>query len=89
MTLFQPLVFFLCAVTSVVCMALLIRGWRRTRTRLLLWTAICFVGLAANNLLVFVDLVVFPEEISLVPFRHVTSLLAVSALLWGFVWESD
>ena len=89
MSVFQPIVFFLCVVTSVVCMGLLIRGYRRTGTRLLLWTALCFVGLAANNLLVFVDLVVLPDTIDLLPYRHTAALAAVAILIGGFIWESD
>ncbi len=89
MSVFQPVVFFLCVITSVVCMALLIRGWRQTGTRLLLWSALCFVGLAINNLLVFVDLVLLPDNIDLLPLRHLASLAAVSVLLWGFIWEAD
>ena len=89
MTLFQPFVYFMCVVASSACMLLLFRGWRRTRTRLLLWSALCFVGLALNNLLVFIDLVVLPDVANLLPWRHATSLLAVSVLLWGFIWEAD
>lgn len=88
MSVFQPAVFFLCLVTSVICMALLIRGWRRTGTRLLLWSALCFVALAANNLFVVLDLVLLPTWY-LLPFRHISSLVAVSVLLWGFIWEAD
>jgi hypothetical protein len=89
MNLFQPIVYFVCVITSSACMLLLLRGWRRTGNRLLLWSALCFVGLTVNNLLVFVDLVVFPLEISLLPWRHGTSLVAVSVLIWGFIWEGD
>jgi hypothetical protein len=89
MTIFQPTVFFLCLVTSTTCMWLLFRGWRRTGTRLLLWSALCFVGLALNNLLVFTDLVMLPREVNLLPWRHVTSLGAISVLIWGFIWEAD
>lgn len=88
MSVFQPAVFFLCLVTSVTCMALLIRGWRRTGTRLLLWSALCFVGLAANNLFVFLDLVLLPQW-NLLPLRHLSSFAAVAVLLWGFIWEAD
>ncbi|HEX7809454.1 MAG TPA: DUF5985 family protein [Thermoanaerobaculia bacterium] len=39
---------------------LLYRGYRRSHTRLLFWSAVCFVGLAANNVLLIVDLRVVP-----------------------------
>jgi len=88
MHVFQPLVFLICIATSVVCMWLLFRGWRRTGTRLLFWSALCFVFLAANNVLVFVDLVMLPQ-VDLRAVRLAASLLAVIVLLWGLVWEAE
>jgi hypothetical protein len=88
MSLFQPFVFFLCIVTSVICTWLLFRGWRRTGTRLLMWSALCFLGLAANNIIVFIDIVVLPD-IDLRPLRLATSLIAVSVMLWALIWETD
>lgn len=85
---FQTLVFLLCLVTSVTCMALLLRGWWRTGTRLLFWSALAFVFLAANNLFVVFDLVLFPN-IDFLPLRYLSSLAAISVLLWGFIWEAD
>lgn len=46
-------VYILCAVTSVLCAGLLVRSYLRSRVRLLLWSALCFVGLAVNNVLLF------------------------------------
>jgi hypothetical protein len=83
------IVYLLCIATSAACMVLLIRGYRQSKARLLLWSAACFVGLALNNLLLFVDVIVLPTEIDLQPLRHVTSLVAVSVLLYGFIWETD
>jgi hypothetical protein len=51
-------VYVLCALTSFACAWLLLQGYRRTRSRLLLWSCISFVALAANNALLFVDLVI-------------------------------
>ena len=85
----KPAVYLLCFATSVVCLILLARSYARTRTRLLLWSSLCFVFLAANNLLLFVDVVVFPVEINLLPFRQLSSLIGVGVLLYGFVWEAD
>jgi hydrogenase/urease accessory protein HupE len=81
-------VYLLCAITSVACAALLVRSYRRQRTRLLLWSTLCFVGLAANNILMFVDLVVVPElDMSLL--RTATALGAVVLLLIGLLWEDS
>ncbi len=81
-------VYMLCALTSLLCMGLLLRAFFRTRSRMLLWSALCFVGLAANNLLLFVDLVLLPEtDLSIL--RHLTSLGALAVLLYGFIWETE
>jgi len=76
------------AVLSDDAMVLLFRGWRRSRAKLLLWSALCFVGLALNNLIVFVDLVLLPA-IDLLPWRQGVSFVALTVLLWGFIWEAD
>ena len=88
MHVFVPLVFLLCIATSIACMALLFRGWRRTGTRLLFWSGLCFVFLAVNNLLVFADAILLPDA-DLRPLRLAASLAAVTVLLWGLLWESD
>ena len=85
----QPAVYLLCFATSLVCLILLVRSDLRTRTRLLLWSSLCFVFLALNNLLLFVDVVVFPVEVDLLPYRQLTSLIGISVLLYGFIWETD
>ena len=82
------LVYVLCLLTSVGCAALLVRSWRRTRTRLLLWSAFCFVLLAVNNLLLVTDLVLLPD-VNLSPLRHGSALAAVAVLLYGFIWEAQ
>lgn len=89
MRVFVPLVFLLCIATSVICLWLLVRGWRRTGTRLLFWSALCFAFLAVNNLLVFIDVIVLPSAIDLRPLRLAASLGAVAVLLWGLIWESE
>jgi uncharacterized protein DUF5985 len=81
-------VYALCFLTSAVCGWLLVRSFLRNRTRLLLWSAACFVLLAVNNLLVVVDLVFLPT-VDLSPLRVAASLAAVATLLFGFVWEVD
>jgi hypothetical protein len=82
------LVYLLCAATSLCCLLLLTRAYQRTRNRLLLWSALAFVGFAVNNFLVFVDLVLLPSTIDLVPARNISSLAAIGVLLYGFVWET-
>lgn len=81
-------VYLLCAATSAACAILLLRGYRRHRTRLLLWSSLCFVLLALNNALLFVDLIVVPEAVDLSLWRSGTALAGISVLLFGLIWES-
>jgi hypothetical protein len=80
-------VYVLCAVTSAVCAILLVRSWRENRVVLLFWSALCFAGLAINNLLLFVDKVVITGvDLSLA--RSLSALIAVSVLVYGLVCEA-
>ena len=81
-------VYILCFVTSGACAFLLARNYRRTGTRLLFWSALCFVFLAANNLVLILDLVVLPE-VDLRLLRQLLSLAAIGVLLFGFIWGMD
>ena len=85
---FPAAVYTLCFLTSSACAWLLARSYWRTRTRLLLWSALCFALLAANNLVVIVDLVLLPAfDFRLA--RLSLSLAAVSVLLFGFIWDRE
>ena len=80
-------VYALCAVTSLVCAALLLRAYREARVALLFWTLLCFIGLALNNIVLFVDKVVAPD-VDLSAWRGLPAALGVLALVFGLVWES-
>jgi hypothetical protein len=82
-------VYILCALTSIACAALLLRGYARSRTRLLLWSSLCFVGLALNNVLLFLDKVVFAHGPDLTLYRSLTALAALLVLVYGLIWDSD
>ena len=47
--LFATIVYVLCFLTSVACAWLLGRSYQRGRTRLLLWSSVCFGFLAADR----------------------------------------
>jgi len=86
---FPSAVYLLCFLTSSACALLLARSYRRTGARLLLWSALCFVLLGLNNLVVFVDLVLLPQAVALQVPRLLLSLAAVSVLLFGFIWDLE
>jgi hypothetical protein len=79
-------VYILCALTSTFCAALLLRAYRLHHARLLFWSSLCFIGLALNNILLFVDLIVVPQ-IDLQPVRNVAALLGVGVMLFGLIWD--
>jgi hypothetical protein len=80
-------VYSLCAATSFACAILLLRGYRRTNFRLLLWSGLCFVGFFLNNALLIVDVRVVPwQDLSLV--RSLPLLVGVAVLLYGLIWET-
>ena len=81
-------VYLLCALTSLTCAVLLTRGYLRSRSRLLLWSALCFTGLSAESVLVFADVVLFPS-IDLQGWRIGLATGAVCLLLGGLIWESN
>lgn len=86
--LFPAVVYILCFLTSGACAWLLGRSYRETGTRLLFWSSICFGFLAANNLVLVLDLVVVPG-LDLRIMRLLLALCAVLALIWGFIWQLE
>jgi hypothetical protein len=82
------LVYLLCALTSLVCAVLLFRGYRRTRVRLLLWSALCFACFSLNNILLVIDVRMVPEH-DLSVARTFPSLVGIALLLYGLIWETE
>jgi hypothetical protein len=80
-------VFILCAATCLLCAIMLFRGYARTQVRLLFWSGLCFVGLMADNLMLYADLFVFPD-VSLVIWRKLPGFVALLLLNYGLIWES-
>ena len=85
---FPAAVYTLCFLTSAACAVLLARSYRRTGMRLLLGSGLCFVFLAANNLVVMVDMLIVPGSDLRLP-RLLLALAAVCVLLFGFIWDRE
>lgn len=81
-----PVAYLLGVSTSIFCAFLLIRSYRAQKTPLLLWSSLCFVGLALNNVLLFIDLFVVPD-VDLDIWRSLTALSALVLMLIGLIWE--
>ncbi len=88
MDLFAIVLYSLCMLTSAACMLLLFRAYAQKGTRLLLWSALCFVGLTVNNGILFLDLVVLPGS-DLRLLRLGAALGGMLLLLYGFIWEAE
>jgi len=83
-----PAVYILGFLVTLACGVLLFRAYASVGKRLLLWSALCFSGLAVSNLLVFVDLVLLPR-IDLFPLRLITAAVSMLILLYGLIWEGE
>jgi hypothetical protein len=84
----EKIIYGLCALTSAACAWLLLRGYLRTRFRLLLWSGLCFVGQTLNNVLLILDRMVF-TQVDLSTLRLSVALAAVLLLLGGLILEGD
>jgi Family of unknown function (DUF5985) len=81
-------VYILGTLVALACGVLLLRGYLHGRSKLLLWSSICFFGLSIANFLVFLDLVMFPNT-DLYFLRLLTAVIAMLFLLYGLIWEGD
>jgi hydrogenase/urease accessory protein HupE len=82
------LIYGMCALTALLCAWLLLQAWRRSRYKLLFWSALCFVGLTVNNILLVVDKLIFPA-VDMSIWRLVTGLAPLMVLLYGLIWDAE
>lgn len=81
------IVYILCALTSLACTVLLFQGYRASGVRLLFWSSLCFAGLMLNNVLLLVDIMIFPTiDLSLA--RTLPALIGLMLLLYGLIWDA-
>jgi len=78
------IVYLLCALASLTCMAFLMRHYFRTRLPLLFWSGLGFLLFAIANVVLFIDLVIVPQY-DLVIWRNATTLAGVVVLLYGLI----
>lgn len=81
------IVYILCAITSLVCAILLYRGYLHNRYRLLFWCSLGFTGFALNNVLLFLDLIIFPSVNYIINFRTLPALIGMMIMIYGLVME--
>lgn len=81
------IVYLLSAATALACGVLLWRAWRRNGVRLLFWSALCFIGLCLDNVLLYVDVIVVPD-VHMYNAPSVAGLISVGLLLFGLIWDT-
>lgn len=82
-------VYLIAAALSALCAAMLLRGYLRSRYKLLLWSSLCFVGLSVNNVILFLDLVVIGPRVDLSLPRSLSALVGLGLLIYALVWEAS
>ena len=79
--------YILCTLTSIVCAGLLLRGYKQSRSRLLFWCGLCFVGLALNNILLLIDVKTPNDVLNLSHVRALPAVVGVVLMIFGLIWE--
>jgi hypothetical protein len=82
------LVYTLCAITSLLCAALLWRGFMKSRSKVLFWSGLCFSGLMVSNAVLVMDKLIY-TEIDLLPLRLWITLISLLALLFGLIYSNE
>ena len=82
------LIYLLCALTALLCSWLLLKAYRSSGYKLLLWGGLCFAGLTLNNVLLIVDKFMVPY-IDFSAWRLLLALAASLVFLYGLIWDSE
>jgi hypothetical protein len=80
-------VYVLCALTSLACAVLLLRGFRQRGVRLLLYSGLAFVGFALGNAMLVVDRLMVPT-VDLALVRSLPVLAGLVVLIYALVWDA-
>jgi hypothetical protein len=85
---YGQIVYILCGLTSLGCTVLLFGRYRQTRVKLLFWSALAFLAFTVTNVLLFVDLVIFPSW-DLAVWRNAWTLAGVMVLLGALIHDNS
>jgi hypothetical protein len=78
----------LCALTSLACAVLLLRGYQTRGVRLLLWSGLAFVGFTLGNTMLVVDRLLLGPAADLALWRSLPILAGLAVLIYGMVWDA-
>lgn len=84
-----PIVYILGTLVTLLCSALLLRGYLKSKMPLLLWSGLCFALLTVSNALLFIDLILLADSISLYAWRLATAAAGMAMLVYGLIFESE
>ena len=82
------IIYLLCTLTSFICAWMLLKSYITTKSKILLWSSLCFMTLFVSNIFLVIDALTGPE-INLLTLRLIISLIALLFLLFGLIWEDD
>jgi hypothetical protein len=83
------IVYILGTLVTLLCSALLLRAYVKAKTPLLLWSGLCFALLTVSNALLFVDLVLLQDQVTLYVWRLTTAVIGMLMLIYGLIFESE
>lgn len=82
------LVYILAALTSLGSAMLLMRGaMRKEAGGLLFWSTLCFLAMALNNFLLYVNFHWFPD-VDLLMASHLATVVGIVLLNIGLIWHA-
>jgi hypothetical protein len=84
----EAAVYLLCFLTAAIVSVFLWRGYRRSKSRLLLNASLCFGWLAVSDFLLFVDRILLPE-VDLTWWRTGAAIVGMATLLLSMTQEGD
>lgn len=80
----MAILYLLCFAVSAACAIMLLRGWKNSGVRLLLWSGIGFSGIALNNLLLVIGENAGRDWSA---WRGAPTLGGLVVMLWGLIEE--
>lgn len=81
------IVYLLCTLTSLLCAIMLFRAFKKSQFRLLFWSSMGFIGFGISNILLFIDVVVFPDVTYILNFRSVPAVVGMITMIYGLIME--
>ncbi|MEP6883581.1 MAG: DUF5985 family protein [Gammaproteobacteria bacterium] len=76
----------LCALVSVACAAFSLQQYLANGSKFLRWATLCFMGLAVNNILIYLDDILHRGG-DFFMWRAAAALAGMTAFIYGLIWD--